>query len=114
MNDPKALISVLAAPFRIVLLATFLLLAKMGWITWATPEAMHAQVNAIMDFLVVAVPAGYAVWAGFKAWRMQAAAALAKEPVEIIKAAAALPEVARIITTPAIADAIFDPTVTTR
>ena len=37
MNDPiKLLVSSLAAPVRILLMAAFLLLAKMGWFTWLT------------------------------------------------------------------------------
>lgn len=109
MNDPiKLLVSSLAAPVRILLMAAFLLLAKMGWFTWLTPENYHERVNLLMDFLVVAVPAGYAVWAGFKAWRE-------KQPVAVISAAASLPEVAKIVTTPEIAAKVDDPaTVVTR
>lgn len=92
----RTLVSALAAPFRILLLAAFLLLAKMGYLT---PEDATQATNNVMDFLVVAVPAGYAIWAGWRAWRD-------KQPVEIVKAAAALPEVKEIITTNDIAAAV--------
>lgn len=102
----KLLVSVLASPFRILLLSAFLLLAKMGWFTWLTPESAADVVNAIMDFLVVAVPSGYAIWAGFKAWRE-------KQPAAIVAQAAALPEVAVIVTTSEIVRKLDVPTVTT-
>ncbi len=108
----KLLVSSLAAPFRIFLLALFLLLAKAGWFTWLTPESAASIVNAIMDFLIVAVPALYMVWAGIRSYRDKIAEAKAKEPVEIVKAAAALPQVKEIVTTAAMAAAVPDPTVT--
>lgn len=107
MTDIKPLMTVLAAPLRILLVAAFILLGKMGWLTWATPEAMHQTVNALMDFLVVLVPTLYAIWAGFNAWRNA-------QPETIVAKAAALPEVARVVTTPAIVDKLDDPAVTTR
>ena len=107
MNDIKPLMTALASPIRILLVAAFILLGKMGWITWATPEDMHAQVNAIMDFLVLAVPAIYAVWAFLKAWRNA-------QPETIVAKAIALPEVARIVTTPEIAAKVRDPDVIPR
>lgn len=110
----KALMSGLASPLRIFLMAAFLLLAKAGWFTWLTPESVHGVVNNIMDFLVVAAPAGYMLWAGLKAFREKLAQEKAKQPEEIVKAAAALPEVSRIETTPEIAAVITDPTVVAR
>ncbi len=107
MNDIKPLVTVLAAPLRILLVSAFILIGKMGWITWATPEAMHETVNSVMDFLVVAVPAVYAVWAGFKAWRNA-------QPATIVAKAAALPEVQQIIATPALVDKLDRSDVTTR
>ena len=103
MTDIKPLMTVLAAPLRILLVSAFILLGKMGWLTWATPEAMHAQVNALMDFLVVAVPTAYAIWAGFKAWR-------SAQPETIVAKAAALPEVSTIVTTAKLAQAVQDAT----
>lgn len=93
MNDPiKLLVSSLAAPLRILLMASFLLLAKMGWFTWLTPENYHEPVNALMDFLVVAAPA------------------------EIVASAAAViaPTGGTIVTTPEIANAVPAPNVVAR
>lgn len=95
----KTAISILAAPLRILLMAAFLLLAKMGWFTWLTPENHHEYVNVLMDFLVVAVPAAYALWAGFKAWRES-------KPEAIVKAAADLPKTLDDISTQDVVDAI--------
>lgn len=107
MDQIKPYVTALAGPVRTLLVALFILLGKMGWITWATPEAMHAQVNAIMDFLVVAVPLIYAVWVYLRALK-------AGKPEAIVAKAAALPEVAKIVTTPAIVDKLDDPAVTTQ
>lgn len=101
----KTFINILAGPMRVLLLAAFLLLAKMGWFTWLTPENHHEYVNLIMDFLVLAVPALYALWVGIQAWRNN-------QPEAIVKAAADLPQVHEIVTTQALADAVHDnPTV---
>lgn len=83
------MLDILAPPLRILLMATFLILAKQGWFTWLTPESAHDIANQVMDFLVLAVPAGYALWAWWKAKR-------AAEPERIIEKAAALPEVRAI------------------
>ncbi len=108
MNEQlKPIINALAGPIRVMLMATFILLAKMGWITWATPDAMHAQVNAIMDFLVVAAPAAYAAWVFVQALR-------ANKPSAIVAKAAALPDVAKIVASPAIVAKLDDPSVVTR
>ncbi len=107
----KALMAALSAPIRILLMAAFLLLAKMGWFTWLTPENHADRVNAVMDFIVVAVPVGYAAWALTTGFFTKLAEAKAKEPIEMVRAVAALPQVGRIVTTPEIANAIPDPTV---
>lgn len=100
------MMDVLAPPFRILLMAGFLLLAKQGWFTWLTPENAHGVANEVMDFLVLAVPAGYALWAGWKEWRDTRA-------VAIIAKAAALPEVQQIdLASKPLADAIPSPKVT--
>ena len=80
------MIEIFAPPLRILLMAAFLLIAKQGWFTWLTPESAHEVANQLMDFLVLAVPAGYAAWAYFKAKR-------AARPDRIIAKAAALSEV---------------------
>lgn len=104
----KALISALASPIRIFLMASFLLLAKAGWFTWLTPESVHGIVNNIMDWLVLAAPAVYMIWAGVKAFREKLAAARASQPEVIIAKAAAViaPTGGTIVTTPEIASAV--------
>ena len=98
------IIDALKGPLRVLLMAGFILLAKMGVITYATPEQMHGHVNAILDFLVMAAPAAYALWVFVQGMR-------ANDPVNIVAKAAALPQVGTILTTPDIAKAIHDPTV---
>lgn len=90
------MLDILAPPLRILLMAAFLLIAKAGWFTWLTPDSAHDIANQVMDFLVVAVPAGYAIWAGFVAWREKKAAARAAQPEAKILAAARLHEVAKV------------------
>lgn len=90
------MMEVLAPPLRILAMAAFLLLAKRGWFTWLTPENAHDIANQVMDFLVLAVPAGYAVWATIKAWREKRAKERAARPEAMILAAADLPQVAKV------------------
>ncbi len=90
------MLEVLAPPLRILAMAAFLLLAKQGWFTWLTPENAHDLANQVMDFLVVAVPAAYALWAAFKAWRQRRARKIAAKPENLIERAASLPDVAKI------------------
>lgn len=87
------MLDVLAPPLRIMLVTGFMWLAKRGVFTWLTPENYHDLANQIMDFLVVAVPAAYMVWAGVQEWRRKRAAEHAAEPKVMIEAVAALPEV---------------------
>jgi hypothetical protein len=114
MDPAKLLLDSLGGPIRIALLSIFLLLAKAGWFTWLTPESAHQIVNAIMDALVVLVPAAYAIWAGFKTFRRKLAEARENQPEVIVAKAAALPEVGKIVVTPDIAAKVDDPSVTTR
>lgn len=111
MNEVKTSLAIrsLAEPIRALLVAAFILFGKMGWITFATPEAMHGIVNAIMDFLVAAVPIGYAIWLWIKSIRQKTADVEAARPENIVAKAAALPEVTTIVTTPAIARKVDDP-----
>lgn len=94
------MLEILAPPLRIILMATFLVLAKQGWFTWLTPESAHDQANQVMDFLVVAVPALYALWAGFQARRHATTE-------YIVEKAAALPEVRSVeVKSDALADSL--------
>ncbi len=90
------MLEILAPPARILLMAAFLVFAKMGWLSWIRPDNAEEIANRVMDFLVVAVPAAYALWAGFKAWREKRARKRAARPENVIAAAAALPEVAKV------------------
>lgn len=90
------MLEILAPPLRILAMAAFLVLAKQGWFTWLTPDNAHDLANQVMDFLVVAIPAGYALWAAWKAWREKKAAERAARPEAMILAAAKLPEVAKV------------------
>lgn len=116
MNDIKTNLAIrsLAEPVRALLVAAFILFGKMGWITFATPEVMHGTVNAIMDFLVAAVPITYAIWLWIKSIRQKTADVEAAKPENIVAKAAALPEVKTIVASPEIAAKVDDPTVTTR
>lgn len=94
------MLDVLAPPLRILLMAAFLLLAKQGWFTWLTPESAHDIANQVMDFLVLAVPAAYALWAWNKERKAQ-------QPAAIIEKAAALPEVRAVeVKSDALADSL--------
>lgn len=90
------MLDILAPPLRILAVTGFILMAKMGWLSWIRPDNAEEIANKVMDFLVVAVPAAYALWAGFKAWREKRARKRAARPENVIAAAAALPEVAKV------------------
>ncbi len=90
------MLDVFLPPLRILLMASFLLLAKQGWFTWLTPENYHSVVNQIMDFLVVAAPAAYAGWATYHEWRRKRAVERAAQPEVLIAKVADLPQVAAV------------------
>lgn len=101
------MLEILAPPLRILAMAAFLLLAKQGWFTWLTPENAHDLANQVMDFLVVAVPAAYALWAAFKAWREKRAKERANKPAVLIEKVARLPTVRKVeLKDPYLADSI--------
>ncbi len=95
-------LAVVAPGIRILLLTAFLLLAKMGWFTWLTPENAHGVVNSLMDALVAIVPIAYAAWAVFKSTREQ-----------LIKSVKARSGVIGVAVTPELDAKIDDPAVAT-